>query len=167
MSLPTEAAERKAIPIATGFMDYFPDAIAEIAELSRIANEQHNPGQPVHWDKSKSKDEDDAAMRHFLQRFQGRDTDGVRHRTKFAWRAMAGLQRAIDAEKAEQVEKHPNPIHSLQQIADRYKTQVGKYEDMQTHEAMRNLRQSSHGLRHPIDVLRGKASLLDDDMGRS
>jgi hypothetical protein len=94
--LPTDATKRKAIPIATGFVDYFPDAMSEVAELSRIGNDQHNAGQPLHWDRSKSQDDDDALMRHFIQRGT-LDSDGVRHRTKVAWRAMAALQKEIEA----------------------------------------------------------------------
>lgn len=97
-ALPVQAAARKAIPIATGFIDYFPDAIAAVAELSRIGNDQHNPGKPLHWDRSKSGDESDALMRHFLQRGTV-DTDGVRHSTKVAWRAMALLQKEIEASR--------------------------------------------------------------------
>lgn len=94
-SLPTGAAERKAIPIATGFIDYFPDAIAAVAELSRVGNDQHNPGQPLHWDRSKSTDEADALMRHFIERGTV-DTDGIRHSAKMAWRAMALLQKELE-----------------------------------------------------------------------
>lgn len=94
-SLPTDAAARKAIPVATGFVDYFPDAIAAVAELSRIGNDQHNPGKPLHWDRSKSQDESDALMRHFLDRGTF-DTDGIRHSAKVAWRAMALLQKEIE-----------------------------------------------------------------------
>ena len=61
-----EAARRKAQPVATGVVDYFPDALVAIAELSRIGNEQHNPGAPLHWDRTKSGDESDALMRHFI-----------------------------------------------------------------------------------------------------
>ena len=93
--LPTDAKERKAIPIATGFVDYFPDAMAAVAELSRIGNDQHNPGQPLHWDRSKSKDEADALMRHFIERGKV-DSDGVRHSAKLAWRAMALLQKELE-----------------------------------------------------------------------
>ena len=75
-NLPTDASERKTIPIATGFIDYFPLAIIAVAELSRIGNDQHNPGKPLHWDRSKSGDESDALMRHFLQRGTV-DTDKV------------------------------------------------------------------------------------------
>jgi len=98
--LPPEAAARKAIPIATGFIDYFPDAIVAIAELSRIGNDQHNPGKPLFWDRSKSKDEADALMRHFLER-GAIDTDGVRHSTKVAWRALALLQKELEAARGE------------------------------------------------------------------
>lgn len=90
-----EAAKRKACPVATGVIDYFPDAIQEIARLSKIGNEQHNPGQPLHWDREKSGDEGDALMRHFIDRGTF-DTDGVRHSTKVAWRALALLQKELE-----------------------------------------------------------------------
>src|SRR4029077_18935622 len=74
-ALPVVAAARKVLPIATGFIDSFPDAIAAVAALSFIGNEQHNPGTPLHWDRSKSGDESDALMRHFTERGTF-DTDG-------------------------------------------------------------------------------------------
>jgi len=98
MTLPTDAKERKNVPIATGCIDYFPAALAAVAELSRIGNEQHNPGAPLHWDRSKSGDESDALMRHFLERGTV-DTDGVRHSTKVAWRALALLQKELEHAK--------------------------------------------------------------------
>ncbi len=98
MSLPTDAAARKAAPVYSGFFAYFPDAIAAVAELSRIGNEQHNPGTPLHWDRSKSGDELDAQARHMLDIASGieKDTDGVLHAVKNAWRAMAYLQKLIE-----------------------------------------------------------------------
>ena len=95
--LPKDAQARKATPIATGVLDYFPDALAAVAQVSKIGNDQHNPGQPLHWDKSKSQDEADALIRHLLERGTI-DTDGTRHSAKVAWRALANLQREIDAE---------------------------------------------------------------------
>lgn len=95
------AAERKAAPITTGVLDYFPDALLAVGELSRVGNEQHNPGQPLHWAKEKSSDEADALVRHLLDRGTF-DTDGVRHSAKVAWRALALLQRELDAENAPQ-----------------------------------------------------------------
>lgn len=97
-TLPTDAATRKGIPIATGFIDYFPDAIADVARLSQIGNDQHNPGEPLHWNRSKSGDESDAMMRHFMDRGT-LDTDGVRHSAKVAWRALAMLQKEIEGER--------------------------------------------------------------------
>lgn len=90
------APERKAVPIVAGCLDYFPDALAAVAELSRIGNEQHNPGQPLHWERAKSGDEADALVRHLLDRGTV-DTDGVRHSTKVAWRALALLQKELEA----------------------------------------------------------------------
>lgn len=100
MSLPTDAKHRKEYPIGTGVIDYFPDAIAEVAHVSFIGNQQHNPGEPLHWAKEKSQDEDDAMMRHFSERF-GSDSDGILHAAKMAWRALAFLQKLIEAEKME------------------------------------------------------------------
>ena len=99
--LPDNPQERKRIPIATGFLDYFPLAVIEIARLSMIGNEQHNPGTPLHWDRSKSGDESDAMMRHFMERGT-RDTDGVRHSVKVAWRAMALLQKELEEEREQE-----------------------------------------------------------------
>lgn len=97
-ALPTTAAARKAIPVYSGFIKYFPRAIAAVAELSRVGNDQHNPGQPLHWDRSKSGDERDALMRHLLDEAAGvpTDTDGIAHATKVAWRAMAALEKILE-----------------------------------------------------------------------
>lgn len=94
-----DAQQRKEAPIFSGVLAYFPDAIAEVAELSRIGNEQHNPGQPLHWDRSKSGDEKDALTRHLIDAGT-LDTDGVRHSTKVAWRALANLQKEIETSHA-------------------------------------------------------------------
>lgn len=95
--LPSDPKSRKDIPLARGAIDYFPDALCAVAELSRIGNDQHNPGQPLHWAKEKSSDHADCIVRHLIDR--GRiDTDGVRHSTKVAWRALALLQIEIEAD---------------------------------------------------------------------
>lgn len=101
MMLSTVAAERKELPLYSGCIAYFPDALVAVAELSRIGNDQHNPGKPLHWDRSKSGDELDALMRHLLEAGT-LDTDDVRHSTKVAWRALANLQKEIEnAERKE------------------------------------------------------------------
>jgi hypothetical protein len=93
----TQAAFRKQHPVTSGVLDYFPDAIKEIAHVSWVGNEQHNPGEPLHWAKGKSGDHADALVRHLLDRGT-LDSDGCRHSAKVAWRALALLQEEIEAE---------------------------------------------------------------------
>jgi hypothetical protein len=92
------AKERKETPIYAGLLMYFPEACKAVAQCSFIANEQHNPGTPMHWDRSKSGDELDALARHLIDAGTV-DTDGIRHSTKVAWRALANLQKEIEAEQ--------------------------------------------------------------------
>lgn len=94
--IPQEAEARKATPIASGVLDYFPDALVAIAQVSWAGNQQHNLGQTLHWDRSKSTDEADAMIRHFMERGT-LDTDGMRHSAKMAWRALALLQKELEA----------------------------------------------------------------------
>lgn len=101
--LPTNALARKHIPIYSGVLQYFPDALAEVAILSMIGNEQHNPGRPLHWDRSKSGDELDALTRHLMEAGDF-DTDGMRHSAKVAWRALANLQKEIEDDANENAE---------------------------------------------------------------
>lgn len=100
--LPSDPKARKRIPLATGLLDYFPDALADVAGLSLVANEQHNPGEPLHWSRHKSNDHDDCLMRHFMERGTV-DSDGIRHRAKVAWRALAALQLEIEAARDREV----------------------------------------------------------------
>ena len=93
--LPTDAKARKAVPIATGVLDYFPDALAAVAEVSRIGNAQHNPGEPLHWSRGLSMDHADCLLRHLIDRGT-LDTDGARHSAKVAWRALALLQIELE-----------------------------------------------------------------------
>lgn len=94
--LPEGAADRKRIPLASGVLDYFPSALIELAKVSFAGNEQHNPGEPLHWARGKSVDQDDTIIRHFMERGKI-DVDGQRHSTKLAWRALALLQLELEA----------------------------------------------------------------------
>lgn len=98
MSLPTDSAARKDIPLARGCLDYFPDALAEVARLSQAGNDKHNPGQPLHWSREKSSDHADCIMRHLAERGKV-DDDGFLHDVKVAWRALANLQLALEARR--------------------------------------------------------------------
>jgi hypothetical protein len=89
------ASERKKTPICTGVLDYFPDALAEVARVSMAGNKQHQTGDTLVWDRTKSTDHADSAVRHIMDR--GRiDSDGRRHSAKAAWRLLALLQEEIE-----------------------------------------------------------------------
>lgn len=92
-----DGAARKQYPIASGVLDYFPDALMAVALVSYLGNKQHNLG-PLHWDRTKSTDEADALIRHFMQRGTV-DTDGALHSAKMAWRALALLQKELESRK--------------------------------------------------------------------
>lgn len=95
MKLPTTVDARKGMPIATGVLDYFPRAMAAVARCSKAGNDQHNPGQPLHWDKTKSDDHADCLVRHLIDRGT-LDSDGVQHSAKVAWRALAILELELE-----------------------------------------------------------------------
>jgi hypothetical protein len=97
-TLPDDAEGRKRCPVATGVLDYFPDALVAVSQVSWQGNEQHNPGQSLHWNRAKSADESDTVLRHFMQRGT-LDSDGQRHSAKMAWRALAILQKEIEMEQ--------------------------------------------------------------------
>ena len=93
-----EAKDRKNVVIYSGVLMYFPDAIKAVAQCSKIGNDQHNPGEPLHWAREKSTDQHDCIVRHLMDAGT-MDSDGVRHSTKVAWRALAALQLEIEKDK--------------------------------------------------------------------
>lgn len=93
--LPTGSAERKDIPLARGCLDYFPAALAEVARLSKVGNDKHNPGEEMHHARGKSSDHADCILRHLAERGTV-DTDGFYHDVKVAWRALANLQELLE-----------------------------------------------------------------------
>ena len=94
---PTDkAANRKATPVFSGVLKYFPNALKEVSKCSKAGNDQHHPDKPLHWDMEKSKDEYDALTRHLIDHtINPIDDDGMLHLTKVCWRALAGLERYL------------------------------------------------------------------------
>lgn len=89
--LPTDPAARKAVPIYSGCVRYFPAALAAVAKHSAEGNRQHNgEGAELFHDRAKSGDELDALMRHLMEG----DLVSV------AWRALAALQKQCESEGA-------------------------------------------------------------------
>lgn len=98
MPLPEDSAGRKSVPLMTGVLDYFPDALIEVARVSKAGNDKHNPGEPLHHARGKSTDHADSLVRHLLDR-GGIDADtNMRHSAEAAWRALALLQEELEQE---------------------------------------------------------------------
>jgi len=95
--LPTDSAERKTFPIFTGVLQYFPRAIALVANQSYKGNQKHHPDKPLHWDKSKSADHSDCLLRHLMDSFDS-TCDKTEELTAVAWRALALLETHLEGE---------------------------------------------------------------------
>lgn len=96
--LPLDSDMRKRIPITTGFIDYFPLAIAYAAMISYLGNKKHNPGQPLHWSRGKSADHPDCIGRHLIDRHF--DDGGILEAGQVFWRAGANLQIELEKQLA-------------------------------------------------------------------
>lgn len=95
--LPVKSDDRKAVPVCSGVVDYFPAALVAVAEVSRVGNDKHNPGQPLHHARGKSMDHADAIMRHLIDRGEIDPDTGLLHSAELAWRALANLQEELEA----------------------------------------------------------------------
>ena len=95
MSLPTDSTARKRIPMFSGLLAYFPDALAAVAEHSFVSNEKHNPGEPLHWSREKSSDHLDCCVRHLTDIATG--ANKIEELKALTWRALAELQLTLEA----------------------------------------------------------------------
>lgn len=90
-----DSAHRKGFPLFEGLLAYFPDALAYVAHVSKLGNDKHNPGQPMHHARGKSNDHADCIARHLVNH-GGFDEAGVRESGGIAWRALALLQEELE-----------------------------------------------------------------------
>jgi Domain of unknown function (DUF5664) len=105
MTLPTDSKSRKQYPLSA-VLDYFPDALAEVARVIRGGQVQHGVSA---WDRTKSSDHADALLRHLCDRGH-KDTDGLRHSAKVAWRALALLQEELERTEGRPVSRGSLPL---------------------------------------------------------
>jgi hypothetical protein len=112
MTLPTDNAARKRLQMWTFLMEYFPDAFLAVVEVAVQGNEQHNPGQRLHWAREKSTDQMNTAFRHMWDYGTGlkQDTDGCYHLAKAIWRLSAQLQLDIEADRVNQHQAKPQGL---------------------------------------------------------
>ena len=91
--------ERKQTPVFSGVLKYFPNALKEVAKCSQAGNVQHDNGDKLFWDRSKSGDELDALTRHLIDHsINPLDDDGQLHLAKVCWRALAGLEKYLEGQ---------------------------------------------------------------------
>lgn len=114
MTLPTDSAVRKEVPLFTGCLAYFPAALAEVARVSKGGNDKHNPGEPMHHARGKSMDHQDCILRHTVDaadfeaalkrglKINGLGTEDeikeavIYEKAQRAWRDLADLQVTIE-----------------------------------------------------------------------
>lgn len=89
---PDASAIRKASPVFSGVLNYFPDALLAVARVSKAGNDKHNPGQPLHWSRDKSNDHMDCAARHMLTPYEIDPDSKEVHLANAVWRLLAELQ---------------------------------------------------------------------------
>ncbi len=95
MTLPNDSADRKTYPMYKGLFEYFPAALAAVANVSYVGNQQHNPGEELFDNREKSNDDYDCLLRH-LTDAELDDDDGLLHAAKVAWRALRACQKILE-----------------------------------------------------------------------
>jgi hypothetical protein len=109
--LPEDRTARKATPVWSGVLEYFPAAICAAARISKIGNDIHNPGEPLHHARGKSMDHTDCIARHLID-FQALKTHvdvsggwatcetdtttAEEHLGNLVWRTMAYAQEQLE-----------------------------------------------------------------------
>ncbi|CAN5950622.1 unnamed protein product [Sphagnum jensenii] len=63
-----------------------------VSRVSKVGNDKHNPGQPLHWSRGKSTDHGDCIIRHQIQFNEIDQETNEYHAAAVAWRALAQLQ---------------------------------------------------------------------------
>lgn len=89
---------RKDTPVFSGCMNYFPAALALVARLSKVGNDKHNPGEPMHHARGKSSDHADCIARHLSQIGTIDPETGFDHKVMVAWRALALLEESAESD---------------------------------------------------------------------
>ncbi len=103
LTLPTDSNERKNIPLLSGCLKYFPAALAGVANISKLGNDKHNPGEPLHHARGKSMDHGDCILRHLtdvedLKAAKSRGDTTITNEAilleagQLAWRTLAYVQ---------------------------------------------------------------------------
>ena len=93
--LPDDHALRTDYPLWDGLFAYFPAALCEVARWSKVGNEQHNPGESLHWAREKSTDHANKILRHLVDA-RHLNSEGFFEAVGMAWRALALCQEILE-----------------------------------------------------------------------
>lgn len=103
LTLPTDSKTRKDYPLLSGCVKYFPAALAGAANISKLGNDKHNPGEKLHHARGKSMDHGDCIIRHLIDTEDllaalGRGSDIKKEQilleaNQLVWRALAYSQQ--------------------------------------------------------------------------
>ncbi len=91
-----DSSAHKGRPVYTGCLQYFPAALSLVSVLSRLGNDKHNPGQPMHHARGKSTDHGDCIVRHQMGVGTIDPDNELDHAVAVAWRALAQLQELAE-----------------------------------------------------------------------
>ncbi len=96
MQYDNSSARRKDRPVFDGCLQYAPAALLLVSELSRLGNDKHNPGQPLHHARGKSSDHGNCIIRHQMT-FMDVDLEvNMIEAVHVAWRALMQLQEIAE-----------------------------------------------------------------------
>lgn len=148
-SLPEDDAKRLDFPMFDGLLAYFPNALAEVARVSFLGNQQHNPGEPLHWAREKSTDHENKIIRHLIDAGKF-DSRGVRHSARVAWRALALLQTELERDEGHPMSRGSTYTPPERRVFDRpIDVEPGHEFDDFSAQAEHNRRQSATAAHAP------------------
>jgi hypothetical protein len=124
-TLPQDSEARKRVPLYSGVLRYFPAALAAAATVSRVGNDKHNPGQPLHHARGKSMDHGDCILRHLMDldedfgHGKGYDDHGMPQVGYIVWRALALAQEWLEKNEGKPLAPGAKlPGKTAEQLAD-------------------------------------------------
>ena len=97
-ALPLDSAERKNFPLFSGLLAYFPAALAQVSNHSKVGNDKHNPGLPLQHARGVSGDHADCILRHLVDaaEYPAGSPQRVEELRALCWRGLALLQEECE-----------------------------------------------------------------------
>lgn len=87
--------KREDYPLFDVLVGYFPAAMCELARWTKVGNEQHNPGEELHWAREKSTDHRNKILRHLMD-YDQKESNGFYEAIPMLWRCAALVQELLE-----------------------------------------------------------------------